>query len=82
MARKHLPPATMSQMRMMGPAEDTTAVPDGNIRTCSTGPLLDELPLMVISHSPVLESNSRTVESYEPVSTRFGSQVENCPVRT
>jgi len=72
----------MSQTRMMGPAEDTTAVPDGNMRTCSTGPLLDELPLIAISHSPVLESNNRTVESYEPVSTRFGLDVENCPVRT
>ena len=87
MALVQRPPATRSQTRRMGPAADRATVPEGNMRTCSTGTVfrvlaeLEESP-MVISQAPVLESKRRTVASYEPVRMRWGLEVETCPERT
>jgi len=41
-ARMHFPPATKSHTRRIGPAEDRTTVPEGNMSTCSTGVVLEE----------------------------------------
>jgi len=85
MARMHFPPATKSHTRRIGPAEDRITVPEGNMSTCSTGAVLEEAPFWrpkTISASPLRLSNNRTVPSYEPVSSRWGEDVENWPDRT
>lgn len=84
-ARIHFPPATRSHTRRIGPAEDRTTVPEGNMRTCSTGAVLKEAVFWrpnTISASPLRLSNNRTVPSYEPVSSRCGEDDENWPDRT
>jgi hypothetical protein len=85
MAWIHFPPATISHTRRIGPAEDSTTVPEGNMSTCSTGVVAKEAVFRrpkTNSASPLRLSNNRTVPSYEPVSTRCGEDVENWPDRT
>lgn len=76
------PPAFRSQMRRIGPAADNATVPDGRMRTCSTGEAPGELAPMRSSHWPVRESKSLMVVSYEPVRTRWGFDGDTWPERT